>query len=68
MRHSTLRFLSPEQQRTKYADIEKLYRSSVPAIQAISQVTDSVAMRSDITGLMISPVWQTRLSTVGKQR
>lgn len=61
-------FLAPEQQKAKYAEIQKLYRDKAPAIQAISQVTDSVATRADITGLMISPVWQTRLSTVGKER
>lgn len=61
-------FMTPEQQKPEYAAIEKLYREKIPAIQAISQVTDSVAIRADITGLAISPVWQTRLSTVGKKR
>lgn len=61
-------FLAPEQQKAEYAKIQKLYRDKVPAIQAISQVTDSVAARADIRGLVISPVWQTRLSTVGKAR
>lgn len=61
-------FLAPEQQKAEYAKIQKLYRDKVPAIQAISQVTDSVAARADISGLVISPVWQTRLSTVGKAR
>jgi peptide/nickel transport system substrate-binding protein len=61
-------FLAPDQQKAAYAKIQKLYRDKVPAIQAISQVTDSVAARADISGLVISPVWQTRLSTVGKAR
>ncbi len=61
-------FMTPEQQNAKYAEIQKLYRDKVPAIQAISQVTDSVAARADVSGLTISPVWQTRLSTVGKER
>ncbi|MBB6165745.1 peptide/nickel transport system substrate-binding protein [Rhizobium wenxiniae] len=61
-------FLAPDQQKAEYAKIQKLYRDKVPAIQAISQVTDSVAARADISGLVISPVWQTRLSTVGKAR
>lgn len=61
-------FMAPEQQKAEYAKIQQIYRDRVPAIQAISQVTDSVAIRADITGLTISPVWQTRLSTVGKAR
>lgn len=61
-------FLPPDQQKAEYAEIQKLYRDKVPAIQATSQVTDWVATRADISGLVISPVWQTRLSTVGKAR
>lgn len=60
--------LPPDAQRAAYAEIEQLYAESIPAIQPVSQVTDAVATRADITGLKISPVWQTKLATVGKAR
>ncbi len=60
--------LPPAEQAAAYAEIQSLYAASHPAIQPISQVTDSVATRSDITGLRISPVWQTKLAVVGKAR
>ncbi|MET1026222.1 MAG: ABC transporter substrate-binding protein [Dongiaceae bacterium] len=55
-------------QATLYHDIEQLYAEQIPAIQPISQVTDSVAQRADIEGFQISPVWQTKLDTVRKNR
>ncbi|WP_138473126.1 ABC transporter substrate-binding protein [Poseidonocella sp. HB161398] len=58
----------PDAQAKDYARILELYEADAPPIQPISQVTDSVAMRSDISGLVISPVWQTKLSTVTKMR
>ncbi|MGF9567502.1 ABC transporter substrate-binding protein [Neorhizobium sp. BT27B] len=59
---------SPDKQAERYQDIEKLYADRIPAIQPISQVTDSVAQRADIEGFRISPVWQTKLDAVRKRR
>lgn len=58
----------PETQRKMYEDIQLRYEEVVPAIQPISQVSDSVTYRSDIEGLVLHPSWQTDLSTVSKQR
>lgn len=58
----------PAKQAELYREIEKLYADRIPAIQPISQVTDSVAQRADIEGFQISPVWQTKLDAVRKRR
>ncbi|GGB30971.1 ABC transporter substrate-binding protein [Allosediminivita pacifica] len=60
--------LSGDTQREAYAEIQREYAAGAPPIQPISQVTDSVATRADVTGLTISPVWQTKLASVGKDR
>jgi peptide/nickel transport system substrate-binding protein len=58
----------PNKQAALYYEIETLYAQSSPAIQPISQVTESVAQRTDIDGFRISPVWQTKLAGVTKNR
>ncbi|TNM63739.1 ABC transporter substrate-binding protein [Aliirhizobium smilacinae] len=58
----------PAKQAKLYYEIEKLYAEGIPAIQPLSQVTDSVALRADIEGFRISPIWQTKLDTVSKRR
>lgn len=58
----------PEAQRQMYEDIQTYYEEIVPAIQPISQVSDSVAYRADISGLVIHPSWQTELSQIVKNR
>lgn len=60
--------LPPKEQAEAYEEIQTLYANSHAAIQPISQVMDTVALRKDVTGLKISPAWQTRLATVGKAR
>ena len=60
--------LDPDGQTEEYAEISRLYAERVPAIQPVSQVVDSVAVRSDVRGLKISPVWQTKLGSVTKMR
>lgn len=65
---SALQEADSAKQAALYHDIEKLYAERIPAIQPISQVTDSVAQRADIEGFQISPVWQTKLDTVRKNR
>lgn len=60
--------LPPEDQARAYEEIQTNYADWHAPIQPISQVMDSVALRKDITGLKISPAWQTRLATVGKAR
>lgn len=49
-----------------YDDISRLYAERIPAMQPISQVMDSVAVRANVTGFVISPVWQTKLAGVSK--
>lgn len=51
-----------------YRDIEAYYIDAVVPILPISQVSDAVAYRADIKGLVIHPLWQTQLATVGKTR
>lgn len=60
--------LDPDNQTETYAEISRLYSERIPAIQPISQVVDSVAIRSDVQGFKISPVWQTKLATLTKSR
>ncbi|MTH79112.1 ABC transporter substrate-binding protein [Paracoccus aestuariivivens] len=60
--------LTGPSQHEAYVALERQYAESAPAIQPVSQVTDSVAMRADVEGLRISPVWQTKLASVGKRR
>ncbi|SMF10635.1 ABC transporter substrate-binding protein [Xaviernesmea oryzae] len=65
---AALQEADPAAQAKLYHEIEQLYAEGIPAIQPISQVTDSVAQRADIEGFQISPVWQTKLETVRKNR
>ncbi|WP_128255819.1 ABC transporter substrate-binding protein [Falsirhodobacter deserti] len=58
--------LDANDQAADYAEISRLYAERIPAIQPISQVVDSVAVRANITGFTISPVWQTKLAKVTK--
>ena len=53
-------------QRQAYRDIEAYYIDVAAPILPISQVSDAVAYRADIKGLVIHPLWQTQLATVGK--
>lgn len=60
--------LNPDHQAEDYAEITRLYAERIPAIQPISQVVDSVAIRANVQGFTISPVWQTKLAAVTKTR
>ena len=51
-----------------YEQILHRYEEVVPAIQPISEVTDSIAFRSDVANLVINPAWSTDLGVVTKSR
>lgn len=55
-------------QQQAYRDIEAYYVSVAAPILPISQVSDSIAYRANIKDLVIHPLWQTKLATVGKTR
>jgi peptide/nickel transport system substrate-binding protein len=62
--------VEPDQakQETLYEQIQERYEDIVPAIQPISEVTDSIAFRADVENLVINPAWSTDLSVVTKSR
>ncbi len=68
MTDAALLISDPEAQNKAYQDILLRYEELVPAIQPISQVSDSTAVRADVEGLVIHPSWQTDLSVVRKVR
>lgn len=62
--------LEPDQakQEALYQQVQRRYEEVVPAIQPISEVTDSLAFRADVQNLVINPAWSTDLSVVTKTR
>jgi peptide/nickel transport system substrate-binding protein len=62
--------VEPDQakQEALYEQIQRRYEEVVPAIQPISEVTDSIAFRADVQNLVINPAWSTDLGVVTKSR